>query len=1298
MGSLAPKQLKMIENIISSQCMQQASRMLRKRLREAKENNFSDAEELNRLIVDADRAYAEYQARIASMPKFSYPEELPITAKADEIRKAVEKNQVVVIAGATGSGKTTQIPKICIDAGLGKRGFIGHTQPRRLAARTVASRIAEEMGVELGTAVGYKVRFGDRTDKSTVVKLMTDGILLAELARDKYLNDYEAIIIDEAHERSLNIDFLLGYLKILLKKRRDLKLIITSATIDVKRFSEHFGNAPIIEVSGRTYPVETVYMPDDEDGQDALLKAIDYLSGKGNGDILVFLDGERTIFETADLLNRQNYRHTDVLPLYARLSNQDQNKIFLPHSHRHIVLATNVAETSLTVPGITYVIDAGMARISRYSPRTKVQRLPVEPISRSSAEQRKGRCGRTCPGICVRLYSEEDFLSRPEFTDPEILRTNLASVILQMISFRLGNIEDFPFIDRPDKRQIADGYKLLHEIKAIEDHKDGGYSITEDGRKIAAIPVDPRLARILVTASKEGSLSEAITIVSDLSIQDPRERPLNKREMADESHKRFSDEKSDFTAILKLWDYVSGIAERESISKLRRACSKEFLSFVRIREWMDLRRQIASACEDLELRFNEQPAKYPELHRALLSGLLGNIGWKTLEGPEYLGASGIKFLISNGSGLNKSKKTWVMAAELTETSKVFAQIAAVVNVEWIEEFGKHLLRKTYSNERWSKKQGAVVADMKITLYGLTLEAARTATYTKINPKLCRELFIRSALVEGDFDCDLPFYRHNCALIDEVLDEEDRARRRDILISDSELFDFYDAKLPDDVNTAAALNSWWKKQSKTDPHYLDFTKDQLISDSSKLVNEEDYPSSMNAGRYTLPLSYNFSPLDENDGVTATVPLQLLNQITSKTFDFIVPGLRREFFIEALRTLPKRLRKLFIPVPTYADALMQAIDANTKNLWQDITAQLTRMGGTIISKEDFDLSAMPRHLSYYFRVVDAKGKTVATGRDIDALKRDLKEHVREELGSAVASLQKTEEIKSLKWEFGKIETVKHVRRHGLEAVMYPALCDLGDGVTVKNFESEILQERSHRDALVRLLENASKPTISAVQKSLGNGAKLAVSSKSGLSGKDVLDDACKAAIASVVDEFAPKMAVTDKGGYDALEAKVRSELSDRVKKSFQWAEKIFADVNYIVSKIKGNMDMRSALCFADANESLKNLLHKGFIYEFGYHRLPDIHRYMQALKIRTDKIAQDPMRDQMYARNIAELKEEWDKLVGNFGSWDETPDEVRDIRWLFEELRVSYFAQQLGTKQTVSDKRIAKEIARVAQLYS
>ncbi len=1241
------------------------------------------------------KAQLLFEDRINSIPKLEYPAELPISARREEIIKAIAENQVLVIAGDTGSGKTTQIPKLCLEAGRGRYGFIGHTQPRRIAARTVSARISEELGVELGSVVGYKVRFTDDSKPTSLIKLMTDGILLSELVNDRYLDAYDTIIIDEAHERSLNIDFLLGYIKNLLPRRPDLKLIITSATIDVERFSAHFNNAKIISVSGRTYPVEVFYRSPEEDEDNPegdlyteILLTIKDLTSLDRGDILIFLDGERSIWELTDFLNKQNLPDTEILPLYARLSTAEQNKVFLPHSNRHIILATNVAETSLTVPGIKYVIDSGTARISRYSPRTKVQRLPIEPISQASANQRRGRCGRTSDGICVRMYSESDFISRPEFTDPEILRTNLASVILQMKTLRLGNIEDFPFIDPPDSRLITDGYRTLEEIGALKDDH-----LTSIGKQIARIPADPRLAKMLLTASDLGCLNEMLVIVSGLSIQDPRERPLSKKDASYQMHLRFADENSDFISYLNLWDYVRNLISSQSYSQLRKQCRREFLSYLRLREWEDLQRQLMQSCRDLSLKFNQAKGDYASIHRSVVSAMISHAGMKSQETSEYIGARGAKFLIAYTSGLHRKNRKWVIAAELTETTRLYARSVASIEVEWLEEYGGEYLKKSYSEIRWSKKNGSAIADLKITLFGLPIVNGRTVQYEKIDPKLSRELFIRHGLVEGDLDCNFKFFKDNQRLVDKVLEEEDKARRKDILVSDDDLFYFYDKRIPEDVSCLVKFKKWWEHKSQENSNYLNFDIDFLISDKGKLANKQDFPDTMQLEKYRINLSYHFDPTADDDGVTIRLPLTILNQVQDGDFEFIVPGLRLEFFTEIIRTLPKNLRKLFIPVPTYAKFLYESIDPNTTSLWRDIETCLTRVGGVPIKKDQFNLEAIPKHLKFNFAVVDRKNRSIGQGRALEVLKQNLADQMKEQFQEIVKD--QVDENLYTTWSFGEIKKSVVTRVNRLEVTTYPSLRDDGEGVRLVTCDNQAQQEAMLWRGNRRLIMLAMASPVAYLHARLPNKTKLSLYYHGIGSINELINDCIGAGVDYLMSEHGAP--VWNEQDFSDLMHKLRGDINETVAQTAEKVEKVLVIYNDINKQLKGSVDLRLALNYSHVKAQLGRLIYRGFVTATGFNRLDDLKRYMTALLKRCEKVKLDPRQDVIRMNMLDALQKEQEDLMLGYSSPDAVPADIKELKWMIEELKVSLYAQGIGTKYPISEKRIRFEIDRLKDEY-
>ena len=1225
-----------------------------------------------------------------------FPESLPVSQRKAEIEKLLSEHQVIVVAGETGSGKTTQLPKMCLELGLGHLGTIGHTQPRRIAARSVAARIAEELQTELGDLVGYKVRFNDQISDNTQIKLMTDGILLAEIQTDRFLNQYSCLIIDEAHERSLNNDFILGYLKQLLPRRPDLKVIITSATIDVERFSKHFNNAPIIEVSGRTYPVEVRYRPvaeeDDQDQLQGILNAVDELQAEGRGDILIFMNGEREIRDTAEALQKQNLKHTEILPLFARLSAQEQNKIFHPSGLNRIVLATNVAETSLTVPGIKYVIDPGTARISRYSYRTKVQRLPIEPISQASANQRKGRCGRVSEGICIRLYSEEDFNNRPEFTDPEILRTNLASVILQMTALGLDDIEAFPFVDAPDKRHIQDGVKLLEELGAFEtvQSKSGEKRrLTTIGRQLAQLPVDPRLAKMLLSAVDFGSVYEVMIIVSALSIQDPRERPTEKQQASDEKHRRFADKKSDFLAFLNLWHYVQEQQKALTKNQFRRQCQKDFLNYLRIREWQDIYQQIRLAVREMGLPINSEKAEYQQIHTALLSGLLSHIGLKEAEKQQYLGARNAHFAIFPNSVLFKKQPKWVMAAELVETSKLWGRMVAEIEPEWIEPLAEHLTKKSYSEPRWSKSRGAVIADEKVSLYGVPIVAARPVNYGAIDPRVSREIFIQSALVEGDWNTKHKFFKQNQQLIREVEELEHKSRRRDILVDERTLFEFYDQRIGTEVVSQKHFDTWWKKAEKQDPELLNFERSFLINDDAEQVSKLDFPNFWHQGNLKLKLTYQFEPGTDADGVTVHIPLPLLNQVEMTGFDWQIPGLREELVIALIKSLPKSYRRNFVPAPNYAQAFLGRAVPLEKPLLDTLIYELRRMTGVTVEAEHWNWEQIPSHLKMTFRVVDENGKKIAESMNLDELKFSLKDRVQESI-SAVAD-DGIEQSGLHIWSFAELPQCYEQKQRGFSVKAFPAIVDEKDAVGIKLFETEFEQAVAMQQGLRRLLLLNVPSPIKYLHEKLPNKAKLGLYFTPFGRVLDLIDDCIACAVDKLIADFGGF--VWNEEGFDKLRDFVRENVNEVTVDIAQKVEQILTLTHQLNQRLKGKMDFTMAFALSDMKSQISGLIYQGFVQKSGYARLPDLLRYLQAIDKRMDKLAQDVNRDRAAMLRVEQVQQAYQQLLAKLPKSKPISDEVAEIRYMIEELRVSLFAQQLGTKYQVSEKRVLNVINQI-----
>ncbi|HEV7898383.1 MAG TPA: ATP-dependent RNA helicase HrpA [Planosporangium sp.] len=1252
------------------------------------------ADEVAAEIAKAERRVA---LRRESVPAISYPAVLPVSQKKDEILAAIRDHQVVIVAGETGSGKTTQLPKICLELGRGIKGLIGHTQPRRLAARTVADRIGEELGSE--SAVGFKMRFTDQVRDDTLVKLMTDGILLAELSHDRMLWQYDTLIIDEAHERSLNIDFILGYLRQLLPKRPDLKVIITSATIDPERFSKHFGEAcepngkpgekaPIIEVSGRTYPVEVRYRPlieeaDDTDETDevrdqiqAIGDAVEELAAEGPGDILVFLSGEREIRDTADALGKMNLRNTEIIPLYARLSSAEQHRVFSPHTGRRVVLATNVAETSLTVPGIKYVIDPGTARISRYSHRTKVQRLPIEPVSQASANQRKGRCGRTSDGICIRLYSEDDFASRPEFTDPEILRTNLASVILQMTSLGLGDVAAFPFIDGPDRRNIRDGVDLLHELGALD-----GEALTATGRKLAQLPVDPRLGRMVLEAERNGCVHEVMVIAAALSIQDPRERPVDRQEAATQAHARFVDSESDFLTYLNLWNYLQEQQKERSSNQFRRMCKAEFLNFLRVREWQDIYSQLRQVIKIAGPAPGKTMAEAATIHQAVLAGLLSHVGFKDAEKQqkqqEYVGTRGAKFAVFPGSALFRKQPRWVMSAELVETSRLWARVNARIEPEWVEALAQHLVKRGYSEPHWERKQGAVMAYEKVTLYGLPIVARRKVNFAPVDPALSRDLFIRHALVEGDWQTHHSFFSDNRKLLEEVEDLEHRARRRDILVDDEALFEFYDQRIPAEVVSGRHFDSWWKKARGDQPDLLSFEKSMLINEGAGGISEGDYPDVWVHDGLRLRLTYQFEPGTEADGVTAHIPLPVLARVPAQPFGWQVPGLRKDLVTALMRSLPKPVRRNFVPVPDFAaDALTRLVPGQGP-LLEALERELRYLGGVAVPPHAWDLAKVPDHLRMTFRVEDEHGKTLAEGKDLAALQEQLKPKVRETISAAAQSI---EQHGLTSWSLGELPRTVRQQRAGYEVTAYPALVDSGDSVAVQVFESEAEQQAAMWLGTRRLLALNVPSPVKIVNARLTNEAKLALSRNPHRSAADLLDDCVTAALDKLMaDAGGPAW---DPSGFDRLRDFVRAGLADTMTAVVAEVQPILTTAARVEKRLAATSNLALVSALADMRAQLSRLVYRGFVTDTGWDHLGELPRYLKAIEYRLDRVGGNLARDRQSTAVVEQVWQEYEQLR------TEVPDSpgLRRIRWMVEELRVSLFAQALGTPYPVSDKRV------------
>ncbi|MFC4699496.1 ATP-dependent RNA helicase HrpA [Glaciecola siphonariae] len=1240
------------------------------------------------------------EQRASALPRIHYPD-LPVAQKKDDIKALIDKHQVVIIAGETGSGKTTQIPKMCLELGRGVAGFIGHTQPRRLAARSVASRIAEELDTEIGQAVGFKVRFSDQVGDTSLVKLMTDGILLAEIQQDRYLNQYDTIIIDEAHERSLNIDFLLGYLKQLLPKRPDLKLIITSATIDPERFSKHFNDAPIIEVSGRTFPVEIRYKDpvdyggtDKEEGDSAqmLSDAVDELMRESSGDILVFLSGERDIKDAQDSLARRQYRNTEIVPLYARLSASEQNRIFSSHSGRRIVLATNVAETSLTVPGIKYVVDTGVARISRYSQRSKIQRLPIEPISQASANQRAGRCGRVSDGICIRLYTEQDYQSRPEFTDPEIVRTHLSSVIIQMLALGLGEINRFPFVQAPDDKNINDGVKLLEELQAVERDR-GRLRLTKIGRQMSPLPLDPRYARMIIHAGVVDAVYELIVITSGLSVQDPRERPQDKQQQADQAHSEFADKDSDFISLLNLWEAFKTQQKSLSNSQLRKWCKQHFIHFQRMREWQDIVSQIKQSLVSVNLRINSTPADYQAIHTAIAVGLLSQLGLKDAN-RQYLGSRNTQFMIFPGSNVAKTQPKWLMASELVETSRLFARSVAKIDVKWLEPLSEHLAKHSYAEPHWSKKRGAVLAYQTITLFGLPIVTRRICQYSKVDPHLCREMFIREGLVQGQTNLNYEFLRYNQQQVEQVELLEKKARRRDILIDEDMLCEFYAQHVPEDINSEAAFKKWWQNTARKSPDLLKFSYEALLKRDPNEVSASDFPDTWHQGNFHLPLSYHFEPHQTLDGVAIHIPLGLLNQVHDHGFDYLVPGMRLELVTQLIKSLPKRLRRNFVPAPDYAKAALEGMVAVQDSdapisLTDALSMRLFKMSGIKVEPQDFDSESLPTHLRFNFIIEDANGKHLGSGKSLNSLKASLKSELKSTIEKVATPQLERDDV--TQWDFGDLPEQFTQKQAGYEVKAFPALVYERNKVKLALIDNPATADKAHQRGLYELIKMNVPSPVKFLQEKLPNKAKLSLYFNPFGQIKPLIDDIILASIDALVTENGTAKEVRDQANFKALCDKVRANINDRALLIAQQVEQGLAVANQISKQTKGNIPLNMINNVKHIHGHLSTLVFKGFVYEVGEQRLADWNRYLKALLHRSEKLKVDSNRDCINQIEIDKAEAAFASLKSDFKNKHQNTDEIEEIRWMIEELRVSLFAQQLGTKYPISLKRIMNKIA-------
>ncbi|MFC7514404.1 ATP-dependent RNA helicase HrpA [Herbaspirillum sp. GCM10030257] len=1268
------------------------------------------------------------------LPPITFPEELPVSGRRREIADALRANQVIIVSGETGSGKTTQLPKICLELGRGSKGLIGHTQPRRIAASSTAKRIAQELGTPLGEHVGFKVRFTDTLSKGASVKLMTDGILLAETQTDPLLRQYDTIIIDEAHERSLNIDFLLGYLKQLLPKRPDLKIIITSATIDADRFARHFARgdklAPVIEVSGRLYPVEVRYRPvepaDKNDGKpdgrsaaqkeqrdlmDAVVDAVDELARIGSGDVLVFLPGEREIRDAAEALRKHHPPHVEILPLFARLSVQEQERVFKTSNARRIVLATNVAETSLTVPGIRYVVDAGLARVKRYSYRNKVEQLQIEPVAQSAANQRAGRCGRVAAGVCIRLYDEQDFLQRPKFTDPEILRSSLASVILRMKSLRLTDVETFPFIEPPMGRAIADGYQLLQELGAVDDSNQ----LTPLGRQLAKLPLDPRVGRMILAARDNAALSEVLIIASALSVQDPRERPVEAQDAADNAHKKFADEKSEFQTYLKIWKWFEeAIEHKKSNRQLMDNCRANFLSQLRLREWRDVHSQLLTLVREQGWRLNEAPATYEQLHTALLTGLLGNVGYKADDEPHYLGARGIKFFIWPGSTLAKKAGRWVMGAELVETTRLYARCIAQIQPDWLERVGGHLLKKSYGDPRWEKRTAQVTASERATLYGLVVYSQRRINYGQINPAEAREIFIRSALVDGEYETRAPFLAHNQELVREIENLEHKSRRLDVLVDEELIAAFYDKLIPQEIHTGIAFEKWLKEATAKNPKLLHLNRDDLMRHEAAGITTDLFPKTMTVSGVAMTLSYHFEPGSPRDGVTLAVPLYVLNQISADRCEWLVPGMLKEKVHLLLKSLPQKLRRHCVPLPDYAARFCERAEFGKGNLLDAVIADVREQTGVTPKTTDFKLETLPAHHFMNFKIIDEHGRQLEMGRNLSNLQAEFGGQARESFqkiaekttvapvvgdgGAPVASAaakpqaavsgasgasrsSSADQLNLTSWSFGELPELLEIQQGKQSLIGFPALVDKGSHCDLEVFDDPAEAARVHRVGLRKLFALQLKEQIKFLEKNIPGLQQMGMQYMTLGSQEELRDQIIQAGLErACMQDPLPKNAQE----FNQRKDEGKSRISLLANEIARLAGQVLAEYYTLPKKLQGAK--AHAASAADMQSQLQALVGKRFIADNDYTQLSHFPRYLKAINVRLEKLRADPARDARLMAEWMQVAAPWQRALKDRQKSGDP--KMLEFRWLLEELRVSLFAQELRTPMPVSVKRLQK----------
>jgi len=1248
-------------------------------------NSSSDSKDNSKkwlkLCAAVTKSQDAAEARRLRLPSIEYPD-LPVSARAEEIRHEIENNQVVIIAGETGSGKTTQIPKICLQAGRGVRGLIGHTQPRRIAARTVAERIAQELKSPLGDAVGYQVRFSDQTSPNSFIKLMTDGILLAEIQRDRYLSKYDTIIVDEAHERSLNIDFLLGYLKDLLNKRPELKLIITSATIDIEKFSTHFDKAPVIEVSGRTFPVEIIYSgPDivDRDRNQAIVDCLeDIEQNQKPGDVLVFLSGEREIREASLALRRAQLSHTEIVPLYARLSLAEQSKIFSPHKGRRVILSTNVAETSLTVPGIRYVIDTGRARVSRYSFRTKVQRLPIESISQASANQRAGRCGRVADGVCYRLYQAEDFETRQAFTDPEIVRTNLGSVILQMLHLRIGDIRDFPFIDPPDSRLISDGYKLLEELQAV----NSAGKMTLLGKKLVLLPVDPRLARMILESSNNGSLNELIIIASGLSIQDPRERPGEKQQAADLAHKQWQDSESDFISLLNLWTHFEEKRQSLSTNQFSKYCRSQFVSYLRMREWRDLHRQLHTACRTLKLKDGERTAEYAAIHQSLLSGLLGQVGIRE-DKWEFLGTRNRKFFIFPSSGLSKKPPKWVMAGSLMETTKQYALNVAKIDPEWLESLASHLVKKSHSEPFYHHKSGQVMAKERQTLFGLSIVEGKRVVYGKIAPIDARKIFIQQALVEDGYRGKGQFYTHNQGLVTELQALEDRFRRRDLLAEQMVIYDHYDQRVPSTVYNLPDFEKWRKTAESEDSQLLYMSKNSLLLRNLGASEEAQFPQQLLIDDFEYSLQYHFQPGHAEDGVSLILPLALLHQSPRYFFDWLVPGMLRDKCIALVKGLPKNIRRTFVPVPDYVDKVLLNISAQDRPITEVLGEQLQKLTGQKISRDSWNHDNLDSWYRMNFILQDDQGQLIGMARDLSQLRKDFKQRIDNSLAE---SAEKTIARNNItEWDFGELPIEVVLPRGNMNIKAWPALRDHQHSVAIELVDNPAIAESISMDGQLRLAVLRGKDQCKYLSKDLLRGKELQLKA-AGLISRDAIVSAL--IMASFKQAIFPNnLVVRDQIKFDDVFKSGIGQVVELARRHGDAIESVLASLHIQQQRIR-SMSVTEQTAKEDILAQITWLFSVQTLGQASVEDTLQYSRYVRAIDFRIEKVLSHVQKDYEYTKTIESFVAPLDQFeVKKYLISPELTQSLREFRWLIEEFRVSLFAQQLKTRRPVSEKRLA-----------